>query len=146
MGGCEFMDLELEIVSWESPTTQIIDLESKYAPDVVTTSGRVNYKVDGVSGALFVKAVNVEDAVKEIIPYVCFQELVYENDFTFEDFGLDNPVYDTYDDGSGEVSSLQDFVNLGSCEVHIHDMDSIIMELYDVAVDYYNVDVVYSLS
>ena len=131
MGGCEFMDLELEIVSWESPTTQIIDLESKYAPDVVTTSGRVNYKVDGVSGALFVKALNVE---------------VYENDFTFEDFGLDNPVYDTYDDGSGEVSSLQDFVNLGSCEVHIRDMDSIIRELYDVAVDYYNVDVVYSLS
>ena len=126
------MDLELEIVSWESPTTQIIDLESKYAPDVVTTSGRVNYKVDGVDGALFVKAVNVEDAVKEIIPYVCFQELVYENDFTFEDFGLDNPVYDTYDDGSGEVSSLQDFVNLGMWCILYHSMGGVFFEAYEV--------------
>lgn len=140
------MDLKLEIVSFTPPTTQIIDLESKYAPDVATTSGRVNYNVDGVGGAMFVKAVNVEDAVNEIIPYVCFQELVYENDFTFEDLGLDNPVYSTYDDGDGEIVSLQDFVNLGSCEVYIHDMDSIIEELYDKAVDYYNVDVVYSLS
>ena len=87
-----------------------------------------------------------EDSLGMIIERLESTGLLGENDFTFEDFGLDNPVYDTYDDGSGEVSSLQDFVNLGSCEVHIRDMDSIIRELYDVAVDYYNVDVVYSLS
>ena len=139
------MNLKLEILSFTPSTTQLVELESKYAPDVVTTSSRIKYTVDGANCSRFVKAVNVEDAVKELIPYVCFQELVYENDFTFEDFGLDNPVYSTYDDGTGEIITLQDFVNLENGDVDIHDKDGIMCRLYDVAVDYYTVGVVYSL-
>lgn len=114
-------------VSFEKGKTVIVNEPNKmWEDDVITSSSKISYSMkDGTHHGCFVKADNIDDAIKEIIPVICYEELVGTN-LTFEDIGLPNPKYETYDDGDGYITSINEFNNLLNADIHLVDKDRVL--------------------
>ena len=135
------MMIKITNVKFEVGKTSIVEDNNKmWEDDIVSTSSRLSWTMDGSTYGRTVEASTVEDAIKEVIPAICLGELL-ELDLTFEELGLPNVKFETYDD-EGFIKSVNDFYNNRHGDIHIMDKDVVMKMLEDKAVSMFDVVVV----
>lgn len=112
--------IKLSDCGYTPSETHLIDLDNKYSPDIATTTARLHCKVNGIQSTFLVKSDNIQDAIRESLPKICYQELVYMNNYTFKELDLPNPKYTTIEGETGEITHVQEFAGLLNSEIHIH--------------------------
>lgn len=131
--------INVKITGFEVGRTEILlEPNSMWEDDVVTTSSRIHYEVDGCKCGTFTNSNNVEEAIGEIIPKIILDEFL-EHSFRFEDLDLPNPEYETYDDGNGFVEYVNEFLNLRNCEVSLIDEEVVVGNLIDKGLELFEV-------
>ena len=123
-------ELHITECTYTPSKTEIIDLECKYSPDVITSSARLNYKVNGIKCGTYVEADNIKDAIQEVIPKICFDNLVFEHSYTFKELNLPSPKWENIEGETGEYEYLSTFVNDLNCEIHIPNKQRFIDLIY----------------
>ena len=123
--------INLKIVEIEKGKTIINQEHNKmWEDDIITTSNRVSYKVNGISCGTFVKSTNTEEVIQEIIPKIILDEYL-NHDYSFEDLELSNPEYKTYEGDCGVIKEIIEYLNLRNCEIDLIDMDNVIDSLVE---------------
>lgn len=131
--------LMLKITDFEEGKTQLnYEPNKMWDEDIINTSSRIHYEVDGCKGASFVKSDNVEDAVEEIIPKIILNEF-FEYDYKFKDLGLPNPEYETYDDGNGFIEDVVEFLNLRNGDLYLIREEDVVDSLIEKGRDVFEV-------
>ena len=134
--------VNLKITKFEKGSTTIVSEPNKmWDDDVVTTSSRISYEVDGCDCGAYVVSDNVDDAIEEIIPKVILNEF-FEHEYKFEELGLPNPEYETYDDGNGVIKDVVEFLNLRCGDICLINEDDVIEDLINKGRELFDVVVV----
>ena len=99
----------------------------------------MTWKVEGEKSnyGQYVKADNIDDALKEVIPQIQLQEF-FEHSFSFKELGLSEPCYENEE---GEIGTIQ-FVGVFLGErrnLHIPNEDDVLDDLGRVACDLFPV-------
>lgn len=108
--------------------------------DIISTSSELHFNIEGdkQNYRYFVDADNVDEAIKEVIPKICYNELLIE-DLKFTDIGLSDVKYETYDDGDGYITSICEFDELLNAEIYLVDKKIVLEQLHNKAVDLFEV-------
>lgn len=137
------MQINVKIIEFTpSKTVMVYEPNKMYEDDIVTISSTLRVEANNVKMKFRVGADDMESAIKEAIPQICYNELIQQETLTFKELGMTNPTYETYDDGNGEFTLVYDFVNNLYSDIYIPSKKSVIEELHTKSMELYSVNII----